>query len=37
MKRFKNILFVHDQSGTESKSFRSALELAHTNDVHHSQ
>ena len=31
MNRFKNILFVADQPGTESKSFRNALALANAN------
>ena len=33
MNRFKNILFVHDLPGTESNSFRSALELANANNA----
>jgi len=31
--RFKNILFVHDHPGKESKSFRNALELANSNNA----
>ena len=33
MNRFKNILFVADQPGTESTSFRNALALANTNSA----
>jgi len=33
MKRFKNILFIADRPGSESKAFRNALALAAANDA----